>query len=276
MDEAYRLMNKPEFPLSSRYDADWVLDNQMGPNALWLVEWLCEALPLEPGMRVLDLGCGKALSSVFLARELGVRVWAGDLWIGPDNNWARVLDAGVADRVCPMRLEAHSLPFAPGFFDALVSIDAYTYFGTDALYLGYISRFVRPGGLLGVVMPGLTRELAGGPPEHLTQPQANGKAFWDESCACFKTAQWWQRHWSQSSAVTDVRAELLPDGWRHWRDFERVQELTGKGLFPSDTEALDQDAGETMGLVRVTARRTDAVDEDFYDPALGVRFGVDV
>ena len=72
------LLRKPEFPRSQRYEPAFLLDNQMGPNALWLLEWLCQALPLEAGMRVLDLGCGRAMTSVFLARERGVRVWAAD------------------------------------------------------------------------------------------------------------------------------------------------------------------------------------------------------
>jgi len=80
-----------------------MLDNQMGPNALWLVKWLCEVLPLKPGMLVLDLGCGKAMTSIFLAREFGVRVWAADLWMSPDNNWRRVVAAGTADLVCPVK-----------------------------------------------------------------------------------------------------------------------------------------------------------------------------
>jgi cyclopropane fatty-acyl-phospholipid synthase-like methyltransferase len=46
---------------------------------LWLTEWLAEALDLRPGMRVLDLGCGRAMSSVFLRREFGVQVWASIL-----------------------------------------------------------------------------------------------------------------------------------------------------------------------------------------------------
>jgi len=38
-----------------------------------------QVLTLRPGMRVLDLGCGTALTSIFLAREYDVEVWATDL-----------------------------------------------------------------------------------------------------------------------------------------------------------------------------------------------------
>ncbi len=89
-----------------------------GSNPLWLLESLTEHLAIEPGSRVLDLGCGTALTSIFLAREFDARVWAGDLWIDPTRNWERIMDAGVADRVTPIRIEARDLPFAAGFFDA--------------------------------------------------------------------------------------------------------------------------------------------------------------
>ena len=74
------LLKNDNFPRSSKYDPEWVLKGWMGPNVLWLTEFLCEKMDLKPGMRVLDLGCGKALSSVFLAKEYGVQVWATDLW----------------------------------------------------------------------------------------------------------------------------------------------------------------------------------------------------
>lgn len=50
------------FPRSARYDPEWVLENLMGPNGLWLVKSLSEVLELQPGMRVLDMGCGKVAS----------------------------------------------------------------------------------------------------------------------------------------------------------------------------------------------------------------------
>lgn len=275
MNEIKRLLDKPEFPRSMKYDPQWMLENQMGPNVLWLTEWLSEALPIEPGMRVLDLGCGKALSSIFLAKEFGVRVWATDWWIGPDHNWRRAVEAGVADRVCPVRAESHQLPFAAGFFDAIVSLDAYQYFGADLLYMSYLSCFLREGGRLGIVVPGLTESFGKEVPAHLTTPQANGKPFWEPECRSFQPAAWWRELWEYSDKLDDIQTALQPDGWRHWRDFERAMELAGTNIFPVDVEALERDQGKYICFVRVTARRNAAPNVNLYDPAMCVRLGVD-
>jgi cyclopropane fatty-acyl-phospholipid synthase-like methyltransferase len=274
LSHPHELLRRPEFPRSGRYDPDWMLENQMGPNALWLAEWLTAAMPVAHGARVLDLGCGKAMSSIFVAREFGAQVWATDLWISPDHNRRRAVEAGVADLVYPIRAEAHALPYAEGFFDAAISIDAYQYFGTDVLYLGYLSRFVRPGGLIGVVVPTLTRELDE-PPEHLTRPQSNGKVFWEDGCWSFRTAESWRRLWERSGSVAEVRVDTLEDGWRHWRDFERALEMAGRSIFPSDAEALDEDRGRTIGFTRVIATRNDRPQMNFYDPSIGLTVGVD-
>jgi ubiquinone/menaquinone biosynthesis C-methylase UbiE len=275
MTDLKQLVHHPDYPRAGKYDADWILDHQMGPNALWLMEWLTRDLDLQPGMRVLDLGCGKALTSVFLAREFGVQVWAVDLWMGPDGNWRRACEMGVGDRVVPMKGEAHALPFAGGFFDAALSVDAYQYFGTDSLYLDYLARLVRPGGKLGAAVVGLTRPIPAGPPAHLTEPQANGTPFWEPSCRSFETADSWRSRWQGSAMVDEVEVATMADGWRRWADFEQALDNSGKGRFPSVEEALRRDAGETIGFVKVTARRNDTGTMDFYDPSLGVRVGAD-
>ncbi|MCB2204467.1 methyltransferase domain-containing protein [bacterium] len=265
---------KPGFPRSNRYDESWMMDNHMGPNPVWLMEWLADGMELREGMRVLDLGCGKAASSIFLTKEYGVQVWAGDLWIGPDHNWRRAKEAGVESQVFPQRMEAHALPFAQGFFDAIVSVDAYQYFGTDEMYLGYLSRFLRPAGQLGIVAVGLAREIETVPPA-LIEPQSNGKVFWEDSCWCFKPPAFWERSWGRSDKVRNLRVDMLEDGWRHWRDFERALETVGKTIFPSDAEAIDRDAGETLAFVRMLAERTDVEAINYYDPTLGALVGVD-
>jgi cyclopropane fatty-acyl-phospholipid synthase-like methyltransferase len=68
---------------------------------------------------VLDLGCGRAVSSIFLVREIGLQVWATDRWIPASDNWQRISAAGLQDRVFPIHADAHSLPFADGFFDTM-------------------------------------------------------------------------------------------------------------------------------------------------------------
>jgi len=263
------LLTKPEFPRSNGYDPDWVLDGWMGPNPLWLAEWLTQELPLESGDRVLDLGCGKALTSVFLAREFDVRVHAVDLWVSADDNWKRVVAAGAQDRVMAVHAEAHALPFGAGCFDAVVSVDAWQYFGTDVMYLQYLTRFVKPGGLIGIVVPGLAKPFPGGvAPEHLTRPQAHGKPFWEDECACFLPADWWRRHFEQTGFVDVLTADLQPDGWRHWRDMEVAAEQADASPFPSDAEALEADAGEYIGFVRVVARVRGEPAANYYDGAL--------
>ena len=228
----------------------------MGPNVLWLTENLTDHMQLEAGMRVLDMGAGKGLSSVFLAKEFGVRVWANDLWIKPEDIWATAQEAGVADQVCPIRAEARKLPYAEGFFDAIVCVDSYAYYGTDDLYLPYFARFVKPGGQIGVTMAGLTQEFDE-VPEHLTRPQQNGRVFWDPECTCFHTTEWWKRHFAKCGLVTVEYAEDWPDGCQLWKQFEDVREQAGGGFtgFPSDAEALERDGGRFIAFPTLVARR---------------------
>jgi len=245
--------HRDRFPKTATYDLDEVLGNEMGPNALWLLEDLCSRLGLEPGMRVLDLGCGRGLTSIFLAREFGVRVWATDLWIPADDNWRRIRAAGLQDSVCPIRAEARSLPFAAEFFDAVVSIDAYQYFGTDDLYLGYLTRLLRPGGKLGVVVPALMQDFDE-VPTHLLRRQSGGNVFWDPAeCGCFHTADWWRRLWARTGLVEVREAAPVDDGWRLWLDWELVRDGKGFSGFPSDAETLAADEGRYMGFVRLVA-----------------------
>src|SRR5215470_2452206 len=98
------------FPLSSKYHPDWIKASVSGgANSLWLTEWLAPVLDLRPGLRVLDLGCGRAASSIFLHREFGVQVWATDLWFSASENVQRIRDAGAGDGVFPIHVDARSL-----------------------------------------------------------------------------------------------------------------------------------------------------------------------
>jgi SAM-dependent methyltransferase len=241
---------RPEFPRANRYDARWVIENQMGLNAMWLTEWLCARLDLQPGMRVLDLGCGRALSSVFLAREYGAQVWATDLWISATDNRKQIDQAGLSDRVFPIHAEARDLPYAEDFFDAIVCIDAYIYFGTDDLYLDYLHKFVKPGSRIGIVVPGFMQDVDGPLPEHLLP-------FWAQECWTWHTVEWWRRLWSRTGLVQVECVDPLPEGWELWLQWKKARRMAGEdspGLV-SDIQVLEADRGRYMGFLRMVARR---------------------
>jgi cyclopropane fatty-acyl-phospholipid synthase-like methyltransferase len=235
------------FPRSGAYDIEWVLENQMGPNVLWLTESLTQVMELKPGMRVLDMGCGRGISSIFLAKEFDLQVWATDLWIKPHENWKRVRDAGMERQVYPIHAEAHTLPFAEEFFDAILSMDAYHYFGTDDLYLGYLIRFLKPGGQIGIVVPGLTHELDGGIPEHL-------RPYWEWEFCSFHSPEWWRVHWEKTGQVKVELADLIPDGWEHWMKWMKVLfKQEGQDYARQEAEMLQVDAGRNLGFSRLVA-----------------------
>lgn len=248
-------MRHSAHPRASAYDPAWVYRNLMGPNCLWLVEDLAGRMALAPGARVLDLGCGAALTSIFLAREHGAEVWAADLWIDPASNLERAREAGVADRLFPLRLEAHSLPFAPGFFDAVVSVDSYHYFGTDVRYLSYLAQFVKPGGRIGIVCPGNALD-----PDDPDAPDAAGiVAEAGADWFTFRSAEWWRRHWSRTRGIAVEEAAMLEAGRELWcRHVDAAEAWSGIPKEETfDGRLLFSEHGRTLGFCRIVARRTE-------------------
>jgi cyclopropane fatty-acyl-phospholipid synthase-like methyltransferase len=209
-----------------------------------MTEWLTQALELRPGMRILDLGCGRAVSSIFLRREFGVQVWATDLWFSASENLQRIRDAGVQDGVFPIHADARSLPFAADFFDAIVSIDSFVHYGTDDMYLSYLARFLKPNGQLGIAGAGVVREVDGSVPSHL-------QAWWTPDMCCLHSAGWWRHHWERSGILEVELTDTLTDGWQLWRDWLKL--IAPDNL--AEFQALETDAGRSIGYVRAVGPR---------------------
>jgi len=234
-----------EFPLSSAYNPEWIIAGVSGgANPLWMTEWLVSAMDLRPGMRILDLGCGRAMSSIFLHREFGVEVWATDLWFSVTENLQRIRDADVEKGVFPIHADARVLPFASEFFDAIISIDSFIYYGTDDLYLNYLARFVKPGGQVAIAGAGLMQEFEGVVPDHLQD-------WWTPDLWCLHSADWWRRHWERTGIINIEIADTLSNGWRLWRDWHLAIAPDNR----KEIEALEMDEGRYLGYVRLVGRR---------------------
>jgi SAM-dependent methyltransferase len=213
-----------------------------------MAEWLTSALELRPGMRVLDLGCGRATSSIFLHREFGVHVWATDLWFSAAENGQRIRDAEVEDSVFPVHADARSLPFSDEFFDVIVSLDSFSYYGTDDLYLNYLARFVKSGGAIGIAGAGFMQEIDSVIPKHL-------RDWWTNDLWCLHSAPWWRRHWERTKIMDIEIADTMPDGCQLWLDWHRLIAPDNE----AEIKALEADRGEYLGYVRLVGRRTDAI-----------------
>lgn len=247
-DQLKAALTLDQFPRSEKYDPAWMIQNDMGPNSVWLTEFLVEKMDLKPGMKVLDMGCGKAMSSIFLAKEFGVQVWANDLWISATDNWKRIQEAGVENLVYPIQAEAHTLPYAQGFFDAIISIDSYHYYGTNELYLFRFAELVKQNGQIGIVVPGLNKEFGDVVPEKL-------KAYWDPEWYTFHSPEWWSRLWRRSGLVDVDVADTLPNGWDIWLKWETTAKSSGLWGRNGDIELLTADGGEYFTFTRAIARR---------------------
>ncbi len=243
--ELQKKLTLSQFPLSAKYDIEWVSENEMGPNSMWLTEFLLNKMKLTKGMKVLDLGCGKALSSIFLAREFGVKVWATDLWIGATENYQRIQEQGVDDLVYPIHADAHNLPFANGFFDAIVSLDAYHYFGTNEMYLGSLIPYLKKNGQIGIVVPSVYKEFNNKVPENL-------RPYWEPYLFTHHSPNWWKELWERSETVTVQVADTMTNGYENWLKWDKTLKEADVLKRNGDVEMLKADGGN-FTLARIVA-----------------------
>ncbi len=188
--------------------------DNMAPGGLFLAARMCRGLDLGIGDRVLDLGCGRGDSSVFLTRRFGARVAAIDLWASPTELATKISKNGLADAVMPLRLDARSpLPFADDYFDAIFCMQAFYAFGTSGRGLRRILRHLRPGGRLVIGTTCFNEEPEGALPE--VYQQTDG---WNVEYEKYHSPPWWADHF-QKTGLVDVRECLeLDDGVVLWED----------------------------------------------------------
>ena len=242
-EQIYEIMRNEDYPLTLKYDPDWIIENAMGSHCLWLQESLTQAMNIKSNMRILDMGCGKAISSIFLAKEFRVQVWATDLWVSATDNWKRIRKMEVDNLVFPIHADANTLPYADDFFDAMVSINSMFFFATDDLFLkNNLFRHVKPDGEIGIIVPGFFREYKDGIPEEL-------KPYWVKDLDNWHTLDWWVNHLNNSGMVDIVLADTLPDNEGN-RIFKRSTMIFNTHEEPLHTLAIDN-----FTFIRIIAKR---------------------
>ena len=146
-----------EYIKSRKYETDEFMSKIMGPNPVKLTEELLCGCKIPKGAVVCDLGSGQGLTSLFAAREYGFKIYASDLWSDPGENMRFFEAHGMSgEEITAVKADAMDMPFEKEFFDAVICVDSYNYFGRDKDYLdNHLLPFVKSGGYVYIAVPGM-------------------------------------------------------------------------------------------------------------------------
>jgi arsenite methyltransferase len=131
--------------------ARWFLGDSLHPGGLALSRKLTSLLNLGPWDRALDLGSGRGVSAVHLARTVGCRVMGVTLepsGVSAGRELAR--QQGVHELADFVQGDWNHAPLRPGSFDAVIAECVLSILPDKTAALGECYRLLRPGGRLGL------------------------------------------------------------------------------------------------------------------------------
>ena len=238
-DEAY--------PKSRKYSHPAFMSMMMGPNPIKLAEELLEGNLIREGGKVCDLGCGRGLTSLFLAREYGFKVVAADLWSEPEENAAFFASQGLGpEEIQAVKADAMELPFATECFDAVVSIDSYHYFGRDKNFLNdKLLPYVRHGGYIYIAIPGMVKDC------HDSLPRELLFSWNPDQLDYMHDVHYWRGLLSSARGIdllTVRRMDSMEEVWRDWlaQDNPYARE---------DRKAMEAGAGKYLNFIKIIIRK---------------------
>ena len=144
-----------------------------------------QALALQAGERVLDIGCGPGFQTTEMAEVVGPNGWAHGIDISASVLYAarhRSTGQPYSAWIDFTEADATDLPFADGTFDAAVVTQVYEYVPDVPRALSELNRVLRPGARAVIVDtdwdtlawhaadPGRASRILGAWDEHLTHP----------------------------------------------------------------------------------------------------------
>ena len=235
------------YPRANRMDPELIKNNSMGPNPAKLLEELMERFPLEAGQTIMDLGCGQGVTTIMLAKEYAQRVFAVDLWISASENWQRFVAQGLTNQqIVPIHEDAHELPFAQDFFDAVVSIDSYHYFGLDKAYLGkHLLPLVKTGGWLLFAVPGFHHDI------HADIPKEMLLSWSPEDLDTIHDAVYWRDVIEATEGIEIVAIEEMESNEECWQDWLKTE----NEYAVMDRAAMNAGAGKHFNFIAIALRK---------------------
>lgn len=235
-----------EYIKSKKYETPELMAKIMGPNPIKLEEELMQDCKIEKGSRVCDLGSGQGLTSVFLAKEYGYKVYAADLWSDPNENKVFFESMGLSeDEIIPVKADAEDLHFEEGFFDGIVSTDSYNYFGRNPAYLDEkLLPYLKKGGYIYICIPGMKNDC------HENLPPELLLSWTPEQLDYMHDVKYWREMVSKSSAKV-IEVSEMESNDEVWADWLRQENEYAVG----DRKSMEAGGGKYLNFIKIVLQK---------------------
>ena len=232
---------------SEKYNTPELQSKIMGPNPIKLEEELLLDCKIPAGSVVCDLGSGQGLTSVFLAKEYGFTVYAADLWSDPDENRKFFNSMGLSrEQIVPVKADAMDLPFEKDFFDGLVCVDSYNYFGRDKSFLDEkLLPFIKSGGYIYLAITGMKKDLHDNiPPELLL-------SWTPEQLDYIHDADYWKDIVSACKGAEVISVSEMESNEEAWADWLKQDNEYAVG----DRKTMEAGGGKYLNFISVILKK---------------------
>ena len=224
-------------------DKNILNERLMGPDCTIIVRELLYGYNNDNKIKILDLGCGKGLTSIYLAEKYkNAVIFAVDLWVEATDNYKFFKEQGYENRIIPLNTSAENLPFAYHYFDIIVSIDAYHYFGTDKnFFKENIKPYLKDNGLIFIAVPGMKDD-------YKKVPQDLKGFISDEDFRFFKSIKYYENILKEN--IKEIKIEEMKcfnEAWDSWL-------ATDNPYAVNETELLKADGGKYLNLIGIKGK----------------------
>jgi SAM-dependent methyltransferase len=191
---------------------------------------------------VLDLGCGKGTSSVFLAQHYGVRVIAVDLWTDATQLNTTIGQRGLTTEIVPLNVDVRkSFPFADEYFDAIFCMNALPFFGGDVETLNRFATHLKPGGIFCVGGECLSNEFTFEQRAHPPAAYNFMNGIWEGDFLKLHSPPWWESLFHQTDDLDVINCHELEDGRILYEErFISAPPVAYSGFTPQQTRGIDR------------------------------------
>ena len=203
----------------------WASTEEDDPQAAQgkLIDHLAGLASIQPGSRILDIGCGMGGSSIQLAKKYGCDVTG--ITLSPvQAAWARMSawSKGISQQVRFNRMDAEQATFDDGVFDVLWSIECTEHLFDKAAFFRRAAHWLKPGGRLAICAWLAAEKPRSNEAEELVKQVCEGFL-----CPSLGTASEYQT-WFKDAGLTNVAfQDLTPRVMQTWEICKRRVKRTG-------------------------------------------------